>query len=144
MEYQAIDVLLVEDNPDDVEITKRAFEKGNILNRLHIVRDGQEALDFLFRDGKYGDTPQPGLILLDINLPKVNGVDVLRKIKSDPELKRIPVVMLTVSKRDEDILNSYNLGVNSYIVKPVEFDKFVETVKSIEVYWLLTNVRPIS
>lgn len=142
MRQKAIEVLLVEDNPDDVEITKRAFSKGNILNRLNIVRDGQEALEYLYRQGEYEAAPRPGLILLDINLPKVNGIEVLQKIKKDSDLKRIPVVMLTVSRRDEDIVESYDLGVNSYIIKPVEFDKFVETIKNIELYWLLTNEGP--
>ncbi|MBE9503961.1 MAG: response regulator [Proteobacteria bacterium] len=142
MRQKTIEVLLVEDNPDDVEITKRAFAKGNLLNRLHIVRDGQEALDYLYGQGEYAEVPRPGLILLDINLPKVNGIDVLRKIKKDDDLREIPVVMLTVSKRDEDIVESYDLGVNSYIIKPVEFDKFMETAKNIENYWLHTNEGP--
>lgn len=143
MKERIVNILLVEDNPDDVKITERAFNKGKILNRLFVARDGQEALDFLYHEGDYADpkkAPRPGLILLDINLPKVNGIDVLRKIKSDERLRRIPVIMLTVSKRDEDIIRSYDLGVNSYILKPVEFDKFVETIKNIKLYWILANV----
>ena len=140
-----VNILLVEDNPDDVKITERALKKGKVLNNLYVARDGQEALDFIYNKGEYTDpqkAPKPGLILLDINLPKVNGIDVLKKVKSDEKLRRIPVIMLTVSKRDEDIIRSYDLGVNSYIIKPVEFDKFVETIKNIELYWLLTNISP--
>lgn len=140
---KAVNILLVEDNPDDVKITERALKKGKVLNTLFVARDGQEALDFLFNEGEYTDprkAPRPGLILLDINLPKVNGIDVLKKVKANERLRRIPVIMLTVSKRDEDIIRSYDLGVNSYIIKPVEFDKFVETIKNIELYWLLTNI----
>ena len=140
-----VNILLVEDNPDDVKITERALKKGKVLNNLYVARDGQEALDFIYNKGEYSDpqkAPKPGLVLLDINLPKINGIDVLKKIKSDEKLRRIPVIMLTVSKRDEDIIRSYDLGVNSYIIKPVEFDKFVETIKNIELYWLLTNISP--
>ncbi len=143
---KVVNILLVEDNPDDVKITERALTKGKVLNRLYVARDGQEALDFLFNEGEYADTqkaPRPGLILLDINLPKVNGIDVLKKVKADEKLRRIPIIMLTVSKRDEDIIRSYDLGVNSYIIKPVEFDKFVEMIKNIELYWLLTNIPPV-
>lgn len=142
---KVVNILLVEDNPDDVKITERALKQGKVVNKLFIVRDGEEALDFLFHRGNYADTqkaPRPGLILLDINLPKVSGIEVLKEIKSKAELRRIPVIMLTVSKRDEDVINSYDLGVNSYIVKPVEFEKFVETIKNIELYWVLTNVAP--
>lgn len=143
MSEKIVNILLVEDNPDDIKITERALEKGKVLNKLYVVRDGQEALDFLYHQGDYSDpkkAPKPGLILLDINLPKLNGIDVLKKVKSDEKLRRIPIIMLTVSKRDEDVVRSYDLGVNSYIVKPVEFDKFVETIKNIELYWILTNV----
>lgn len=142
---RVVNILLVEDNPDDVKITERALKHGKVVNKLFIVRDGQEALDFLFHRGDYADprkAPRPGLILLDINLPKVSGIEVLKEIKSKAELRRVPVIMLTVSKRDEDVINSYDLGVNSYIVKPVEFEKFVETIKNIELYWVLTNVAP--
>lgn len=143
---KVVNILLVEDNPDDVKITERALTKGKVLNKLYVARDGQEALDFLFNEGEYADTqkaPRPGLILLDINLPKVNGIDVLKKVKGDEKLRRIPIIMLTVSKRDEDIIRSYDLGVNSYIIKPVEFEKFVEMIKNIELYWLLTNIPPV-
>lgn len=143
MSEKIVNILLVEDNPDDIKITERALERGKVLNKLYVVRDGQEALDFLYHKGDYSDpqkAPRPGLILLDINLPKLNGIDVLKKVKSDEKLRRIPIIMLTVSKRDEDVVRSYDLGVNSYIVKPVEFDKFVETIKNIELYWILTNI----
>lgn len=143
MSEKIVNILLVEDNPDDIKITERALEKGKVLNKLYVVRDGQEALDFLYHQGDYSDpqkAPRPGLILLDINLPKLSGIDVLKKVKSDEKFRRIPIIMLTVSKRDEDVIRSYDLGVNSYIVKPVEFDKFVETIKNIELYWILTNV----
>ena len=136
-------ILLVEDNPDDIAITKRALKEARIVNKLCIVRDGQEALDFLKRQGEYTDpakSPRPGLILLDINLPKINGLEVLKQIKADDDLKGIPVVMLTVSRRDEDIVKGYNNGCNSFIQKAVEFEKFVEVVKQIGLYWGLLNV----
>jgi CheY-like chemotaxis protein len=142
-EHRIVKILLVEDNPDDIDITKRALKEAKIINKLWIVRDGQEALDFLQHKGEYKDlslSPKPGLILLDINLPKLNGVDVLKAIKQDPDLKRIPVVMLTVSKRDEDIIKSYNNGCNSFIQKPVNFENFVEVVKQISLYWGLLNI----
>lgn len=138
-----IKILLVEDNPDDIQITQRALKEAKIINKLWILRDGQEALDFLQHKGQYEDpmaAPRPGLILLDINLPKVSGVEVLKSIKEDSDFKRIPTVMLTVSRRDEDIIRSYNYGCNSFIQKPVEFEKFVEAVKQISLYWGLLNV----
>ena len=137
-------ILLVEDNPDDIEITKRALKEANVLNQLWIVRDGQEALDFLYNRGEYSDkqeNPPPGLILLDINLPRISGIEVLKELKEDSELKSIPVVMLTVSKRDEDIAKGDGVGCNSYIQKPVEFEKFVNIVKQIGFYWGLLNVE---
>lgn len=142
-EHNIIKILLVEDNPDDIDITKRALKEAKVINKLWIVRDGQEALDFLKHEGDHKDlssSPKPGLILLDINLPKLNGIDVLRAIKKDSNLKRIPVVMLTVSKRDEDIIRSYNDGCNSFIQKPVNFENFVEVVKEISLYWGLLNI----
>ncbi|MBI3600391.1 MAG: response regulator [Nitrospinae bacterium] len=146
MMTETIDILLVEDNPDDVELTMRALKKGKIGNNIYVVRDGEDALDFLFHRGEYSDKkkfPIPGLILLDLNLPKRNGIEILREIKAEPILKRVPVIMLTTSKRDEDIIQSYDLGVNSYIMKPVEFDKFIQTIKNIELYWVLTNTPPL-
>ena len=140
---ELVTILLVEDNLDDITITKKALKGANIVNKLCVVRDGQEALDFLQHQGAFQDpatSPKPGLILLDINLPKVNGVEVLTHIKNHPALRRIPVVMLTVSKRDEDVIRSYDGGCNSFIQKPVEFERFVDLVKQIGLYWGLLNV----
>jgi two-component system, response regulator len=145
MNSTAIEILLVEDDPDDIELTQKALVSGNVINNLHIVRDGQEALDFLYRKGDYEDektSPRPGLILLDIKLPKVDGTEVLKQIKSDPDLLRIPVVMLTTSKREEDIFKSYSNHANSYIEKPVAFEDFISTIKGIGLYWLITNTMP--
>ncbi len=139
-----MNILLVEDNPDDVQIAKRAFKQANLSNQLYVVRDGQEAIDFLFHKGKYQAFVQafrPELILLDINMPKINGIDVLKEIKNNNELRSIPVIMLTVSKRDEDITMSYNYGCNSFIQKPIDFDKFVEIVKWIGFYWGILNIQ---
>ncbi|MDP3016400.1 MAG: response regulator [Deltaproteobacteria bacterium] len=145
MKQKEIEILLVEDNPVDIEITKRAFEKGKLKNNLHVVRDGEEALDFLYRKGQYADeskAPRPDLILLDINLPRIGGIDVLKTLKADPNLKRIPVTMLTVSDKDEDILRSFEMGVNSYITKPVDFNKFVEAIKAHHFYWTVITELP--
>lgn len=136
-------ILLVEDNPDDITICQRALKEAKIINKMWIARDGQEAIDFLERNGQYKDpesSPRPGLVLLDLNLPKVKGLDVLKKIKEDPDLKTIPVVILTVSKRDEDIVKGYDRGCNSFIQKPVDFEKFVQVVKEVSLYWGLLNV----
>jgi two-component system response regulator len=138
-----IRMLLVEDNPDDILIIERAFKEAKIINQLFIARDGQEGWDFLKHQGKYAGAANsfcPGLILLDINLPKVNGLELLKMIKEDAGLKKIPTVMLTVSKRDEDIIQGYDYGCNSFIQKPVEFEKFVETVRQIGLYWGIINV----
>ncbi|MBI4648150.1 MAG: response regulator [Bacteroidia bacterium] len=143
MQSKIIDILLAEDNPDDIEITKRAFKEAKLVNHLFIVRDGQEAVDFLFHYNIYQDetkAPRPGLILLDINMPRMNGIEVLKKIKEDESLKKIPVIMLTVSRRDEDIIRSYNYGCNSFIQKPVDFDNFVSLVKEIGLYWGIHNI----
>jgi CheY-like chemotaxis protein len=145
MEYREVVIMLVEDNLDDVEITKRAFKKSKVKNNMYVVRDGQEALDFLCHQGQYADeslAPRPDLILLDINLPRVNGIEVLKKIKTDQDLKRIPITMLTVSDRDEDIVRSFDLGVNSYITKPVDFNKFVEAIQSYHFYWTVITELP--
>jgi len=133
---QPIEILLVEDNPGDVRLTLEALKEGKVLNNLSVVGDGVEALAFLRREGKNGDAPYPDLILLDLNLPKMNGYEVLRKIKEDPSLRRIPVVILTVSKDEEDILKSYDLHANCYITKPVNLDQFINIVESIEDFWL--------
>lgn len=137
----AISILLVEDNPADVEITRRALEKGQVRNELIVARDGQEALDILFAANN-GEARCPGLILLDLNLPKVDGREVLEKVKADPKLKRIPVVVLTVSTREEDIVRSYDLGVNTFISKPVGFEEFIKVVTTIKEYWLIIATLP--
>jgi CheY-like chemotaxis protein len=141
----AFDILLVEDNPVDRELTVRAFSKHKLANRLAIAKDGEEALDFLFSRGDYVGREggsYPRLILLDLNLPKVNGLEVLASIKADPRTRMIPVVVLTTSKEEFDISESYRLGVNSYIVKPVDFEKFVAAMKDLGYYWLLLNQAP--
>ncbi len=139
---EGIPILLVEDDENDILITKRAFERYNFKNELYVVRDGEEALDYIYRRGDYQDepVPTPGLILLDINMPRMNGIEVLRHLKNDPEKKRIPVVMLTTSRREQDKIESYNLGVNSYIVKPVDFNKFIDAVTTINLYWSLNQL----
>lgn len=129
-------ILLAEDNPDDVLITKKAFEKSKFLHRMYITTDGEETIAFLNRAGKFRDVPTPDLILLDLNLPKKNGHEVLTKIKNDPNLEHIPVIVLTISDAEKDILNSYSSYANCYITKPIEFEKFLENVKMIEDFWL--------
>jgi CheY-like chemotaxis protein len=131
-----IEILLVEDNPADVRLTVEALKEGKVHNNLHIVGDGVEAMTFLRRAGEYADVPRPGLILLDLNLPKKDGREVLAEIKDDPILKRIPVVVLTVSKAEEDVLKTYNLHANCYITKPVDLEQFITVVHSIEDFWL--------
>lgn len=131
-----IEILLIEDNPADVRLTEEAFKEGKVLNNLSVVANGVEALDFLRRKGKYADSPRPDLILLDLNMPKKNGREVLGEIKQDPDFKRIPIVVLTISKSEEDIMKSYNLHANCYISKPVGLDQFIDVVKSIEDFWL--------
>jgi two-component system, response regulator len=138
-------ILLVEDNPSDVELTIRAFEKGRITNELVIAEDGQEALDYLFRAGKHKDRPSgdmPTLILLDLKLPKVDGLEVLRRVRSSETTRRLPVVILTSSKEEHDVATSYDLGVNSYIRKPVDFHQFADAVKHLGLYWLVINEPP--
>ena len=141
-DINAVDILLIEDNPTDVEMTVRALNKNKVINNVFVIEDGEEALNYLFRKGIYADKSQndiPKLIILDIKLPKVNGLEILEKIKSDEILKLIPVVVLTSSKEENDVITSYKLGVNSYIVKPVDYDKFSESVKNLGFYWLLIN-----
>ena len=145
MPERPVEILLVEDNPDDVELTLHAFQKHHLANRVHVVRDGAEALEFLFRTGAYKDRrteDSPQLVLLDVKLPKVDGLEVLRRMKADPRNRMIPVVMLTSSREDRDITESYRLGVNSYIVKPVNFEQFTEAVRQLGLYWLLMNEPP--
>ena len=131
-----IEILLVEDNPGDVRLTKEALNEGKVLNKLHVVEDGMEALAFLNGEGRYADVSRPELILLDLNLPKKDGRDVLAEIKANGDLTRIPVVVLTTSDSEEDILKSYDLNANCYITKPVDLDQFISVVKSINDFWL--------
>jgi two-component system response regulator len=137
-----IEILLIEDNPGDIRLTKEAFKEGKVKNNLHIAMDGEEALKMLKKQDKYKNLPRPGLILLDLNLPKKDGREVLEEIKADENLKRIPVVILTTSKADEDIMKTYNLHANCYITKPVDLDQFIKVIKSIENFWLTIVVLP--
>lgn len=137
-----IEILLVEDSPGDVRLTEEALKEGKMLNNLSVVKDGVEALAFLSKKGKYIDSPRPDLILLDLNLPKKNGREVLEEIKKDANFRRIPVVILTVSKDEEDILESYNNHANCYIAKPVDLGRFISVVKSIEDFWLTVVKLP--
>jgi chemotaxis family two-component system response regulator Rcp1 len=141
---EAVKILLVEDSPGDVRLTMEAFKDGKICNHLDVVMDGEEALAFLRREGKYADESLPNLILLDLNLPKKDGREVLMEIKNDKELKRIPVVVLTTSAAEKDILKTYDLHANCYITKPVDFDQFITVVKSIEDFWLTIVKLPRS
>ena len=131
-----IEILLVEDNPGDVRLTQEALRDGKVRNSMHVAADGVEALAFLRREGKFADARRPDVILLDLNLPKKDGREVLAEIKTDPDLRRIPVVVLTTSEAEEDILRAYNLYANAYVAKPVDLDKFIAVVKSIEDFWL--------
>lgn len=142
VETMSIDVLLVEDSPSDAKLTAKTFEKAKVLNTLHIVEDGVEAMDFLRQAGDYQRSPRPDLILLDLNLPKKDGRQVLEEIKEDPKLQNIPVVILTTSEDEEDILKSYKLRANCYITKPVTLQQFVRVVESIEDFWLTVVKLP--
>ncbi len=137
-----IQVLLVEDNPGDVRLTKEALKEGKLLNHVHVVGDGVEALSFVRKQGKYANAVQPDLILLDLNLPKKDGREVLAAIKTDPGLKRIPVVVLTTSSAEEDVLKTYDLHANCYITKPVDLEQFMRVVKSIEDFWVTVVKLP--
>ena len=144
---KAVEILLVEDDPNDVELTMRALQKNHLANKVHHVKDGAEALDFIYCRGAYEDREhcgKPKVILLDLKLPKVDGLEVLRIIKSDEKTRIIPVVVLTSSKEESDLIKSYHYGVNSYIVKPVNFDKFVDSVSQLGMYWLLLNQPPVN
>lgn len=144
MNYE-IEILLVEDKDSDAEMTIRALKKNNLANKLHHVKDGAEAMDFIFAQGKYSDRKVengPKVIILDLKMPKVNGIEVLRKIKGDERTKKIPVVVLTSSKEDPDMQSCYDLGVNSYVVKPVEFDEFHKVISDLGLYWMIVNQPP--
>lgn len=141
----SVEILLVEDNPNDLALTQRALKKARLANHLHVCRDGEEALDFLFGEGVHSGRSNgqlPRVVLLDLKLPKVDGLEVLRRLKADPRTRTIPVVMLTSSKEQKDVIESYNLGVNSYIVKPVNFEGFSAAVEQLGMYWLLVNQAP--
>ncbi|MFO1533227.1 MAG: response regulator [Thermoplasmatota archaeon] len=137
-----IEIVLVEDNPKDVELTLHALQKHNLANKVHVARDGQEALDFFFGPDAAERSGKPRLVLLDLKLPKVSGIDVLRALKGDPRTKAIPVVVLTSSTVDRDMTESYQVGVNSYLRKPIDFNEFVEAAKTLGLYWLLMNRVP--
>jgi CheY-like chemotaxis protein len=144
-DYDKVEVILVEDNPHDAELTLRALKKRGLANNVQVLQDGAEALDFVFCKGRFADREVcalPKLILLDLKLPKVDGLEVLRRIKSDPRTLAVPVVVLTSSQEEMDIMESYKLGVNSYIVKPVDFDKFFDAVANLGFYWMLLNKMP--
>ena len=137
-----IEILLVEDNPADVRLTREALKEGKVYNNLHSAKDGVEALEFLRRKGRHSGVPRPDIILLDLNLPKKDGREVLEEIKNDDKLKRIPVVILTTSKAEEDVLRSYNLHANCYVTKPVDLEQFIRVVKSIDSFWLTVVTLP--
>jgi chemotaxis family two-component system response regulator Rcp1 len=140
-----IDILMVEDNPGDARLTQEALKESKMLNNLHHVRDGVEAMSFLRREGKYGDAPIPDIILLDLNLPRKDGREVLAELKEMPRLKNIPVVVLTTSDAEQDILMSYDLHANCYITKPVDLEKFIEIIRGIENFWLsIVKLPPVS
>ena len=146
MNVPPVEILLVEDNPSDEELTIHALRSNHLANNIEVVRDGAEALDYIFHTGAFADRSagdRPKVILLDVKLPKVDGLEVLRRIKSDPRTRSIPVVVLTSSREECDVVDSYSLGVNSYIVKPVDFSRFAEVVRQLGLYWLLLNHSPL-
>jgi two-component system, response regulator len=146
MNAEQLDILLVEDNQDDMELALHALERAKVANHIIVVRDGEEALDFLFCRGAFADRSfdhPPKLVLLDLKLPKIEGMEVLKQVKNDSRTKKVPVVIMTSSKEERDLVNSYALGVNSYIQKPVDFDQFRETIKAVGLYWLVTNQPPV-
>ena len=145
MTENMVEILLVEDNASDVELTLHALKRYNLANRMHVVRNGVEALEFIFCTGAYAQrsiAPGPKVILLDLKLPLVDGLEVLQRIKGDPRTRMIPVVVLTSSREERDIVESYRLGVNSYITKPVDFEQFTEAVRTLGMYWVLLNLPP--
>ena len=146
MNPNQVEILLVEDNPDDVELTLHTLGKEKLANKIQVARDGEEALDFIFCTGPHAgrsfENP-PRLVLLDLKLPKVDGMEVLQRLKADPRTRAIPVVILTSSKEERDLIKGYGLGVNSYIQKPVDFEQFRETIKAVGLYWLVVNQNPV-
>ena len=145
METNVIDILLIEDNPNDAELTLRALKKNNVANKVHLITDGAEALEFFFAKGKYEGrdvTSTPKVVILDLKLPKVDGLEILKRVKADERLKVMPIVVLISSKEECDVIESYKLGAKSYIVKPVDFNKFAESIKDLGMYWLLLNEPP--
>lgn len=139
---RVISILLVEDNPGDVRLTKEALKEGKVLNNLNVAVDGIDALEYLRREGKYADAAKPDLILLDLNMPRKDGREVLAEVKADPELRSIPIVVLTTSKAEEDVFKTYNLHANCYITKPVDLDQFIKVIKSINSFWLEIVLLP--
>lgn len=139
-------ILLAEDNPNDVELTLTALEQLHLVNRIDVVPDGEQALDYLYRRGRYADRTDglPAVLLLDLKMPKIDGLEVLRQIKGDPALRHLPVVVLTSSREEQDLVKSYSLGVNAYVVKPVDFQDFIEAVGKLGVFWALLNESPAS
>jgi CheY-like chemotaxis protein len=144
MDSKPVEILLVEDNEGDVGLVEEVFEDAKIRNVLHVAEDGEEAIQFLFKKNNFANVATPDIILLDLNLPQKNGIEVLEEIKNDDNLKRIPVVVLTTSKAEEDIVKSYNLHANSYITKPVDFDQFIKVIRAIEDFWLEVVRLPTS
>jgi two-component system response regulator len=142
MAQKSVDILLVEDNADHVELIVKALRDNNVLSEVHVATSGEEAMDFLYRHGAYVDAARPGLILLDIKLPGMDGIEFLRRIKADPELKLIPVVVLSTSGGEKDIIKGYCCGANSFIVKPVDFEHFVKVIKQVKLYWMVVNSLP--
>ncbi|MDZ7316809.1 MAG: response regulator [candidate division KSB1 bacterium] len=142
MDLRPVEILLVEDNPGDIRLAQEGLREAKVLNNLHVVKDGEEALAFLYRQGQYQNAPRPNIILLDLNLPRRNGREVLAEIKKDESLRQIPVVILTSSKSEEDIAKSYDLHANSYVCKPVDLDKFFQILKAFEAFWLTVVELP--
>jgi CheY-like chemotaxis protein len=142
MNRKSVDILLIEDNPDHVELILMALRNNHVLNEVHVLSSGEEAMDFLYQRGKYADAARPGLILVDIKLPGMDGIELVRRIKADPKLRSIPAVMLTTSAAEKEIVESYNYGANSYVVKPVDFEQFVKVIKELKLYWIVVNSLP--